>query len=113
MELPEVTEAKRLTLRPGDLVVLRFPDVLDLQQVEDVQAAMRDAFGDLGWKPKVIVLDGGADIEVIGPEAGSGTAGPMKVSLDFNDGGEEFIHWLQEFIRRRGGGSVQSVLGGP
>lgn len=96
MDLPEITEVKRLSLRPGDRVVLRFDDVLNPEQVEEVQEAMRHAFGDLDPMPKVIVLDGGADIEVVSPEPDGSAA---RIASE-----------LRQHVRSSGT-SVQSVLG--
>jgi hypothetical protein len=68
MDLPEITEVKRLTVRPGDRLVVRFAESLDMAAADAVKAQVRAAAGIEGVR--VIVLDGGADLEVLAPGGG-------------------------------------------
>lgn len=66
-ELPEITEIKRLNLRPGDRLVVRLdrdPDMAEADQIKRVgQAAV-------GEDIPVLVCPPWADLEVLGAEAG-------------------------------------------
>jgi hypothetical protein len=63
--LPKVTEAKRLTLNPGDRLVLRFPGRLSQYVAARLVVAVPQYLGMPGLK--VLVLDEGADADVLGP----------------------------------------------
>lgn len=64
MELPEITEVKRLALRPGDRVVVRLdrhPSDMEAHQLKlRVQAI-------LGEDVPVLILPPEMDLEVLGP----------------------------------------------
>lgn len=66
MELPEVAAAARLSLRPGDRLVLSFAERLDMAQYERLSQDVK------GWglpeDVKVIILDGGATLQVLSRE---------------------------------------------
>ena len=66
IELPEVAAVARLSLRPGDRLVLSFDSRLDEAQYDAVAQDVK------GWglpeDVKVIVLDGGATLQVLARE---------------------------------------------
>lgn len=72
IELPEITDVERLTLRPGDSLAIRFPGMISEQQAERVIARVRAALRLDGSVP-VLVLPAGASAQVI--EAPEGPAG--------------------------------------
>lgn len=54
-----------LRLEPDDLVILRFPDCLSIEQVRHIQEAWKRLFEHKGaLPPPVIVLERGASLEV-------------------------------------------------
>ena len=65
MELPEITAVERLTLRPGDALVIRFPGQISRQAAEDVTGRVRATLG-LDESVPVLILAVGARAEVIG-----------------------------------------------
>jgi hypothetical protein len=67
MDLPEITEVKRLRLRPGDSVIVRLEYDPTMYEVDEIQAGVLRALGDLDFVPPVLVLGPRMDIEVIGP----------------------------------------------
>jgi len=69
VDLPEITEVRRLGLRKGDVVVIRVPASLDEDGKKRVSDSAQRAFAGLKPAPRVIVLARDMDIEVIGPEA--------------------------------------------
>jgi hypothetical protein len=64
--LPEITAVERLTLRPGDALVIRLPGQIKVSEqqaqriIERVRATLR-----LDLSVPVLVLPGGASVEVI------------------------------------------------
>lgn len=112
---PQGVEVKRLGIRPGDRLVLKLDYEPRWDEAEEIQARLASLFEGSGYVPPVIVLGPGAEIGVIGPEGDGEAVRPSKVALEFSgdvDPGEEFVRWLRAYIRKRGGGSVQDVLGG-
>jgi hypothetical protein len=67
VDLPEITEAKRLTLSPGDSLAVRLDREPDQYEAHEIAERVRAITG-----VPVLVLGPGADIEVIGTEAGGG-----------------------------------------
>jgi hypothetical protein len=67
VDLPEITEVKRLTLRPGDSVIVRLEYDPSMDEVDGIQAGVLSALGRLDYVPPVLVLGPRMDIEVIGP----------------------------------------------
>lgn len=69
MDLPEITDVKRLTLRPGDRLVVRTRYGPSMQEAAEIREHMdRYAPG-----VPVLVLGPDEDIEVIGPPPPDGT----------------------------------------
>lgn len=96
MGLPEITEAKRLALRPGDSLAVRLdrePSDYDADRISQQVSAITGV--------PVIVLGPRMDIEVVRPDPSPTPA----VDLD------ALVAFLRDYIRKSGG-SVQSVLGG-
>jgi len=102
---PLSAEVARLAIRPGDFLVLKFDRNLFPDEPDEIEAAVARVFRDADYKPKVLILEAGAEIGVIGPEeAGGEPAAPQALTLQFDgSSGDEFIRWLRETIRRRGG----------
>lgn len=79
MELPEIHEAKRLRLEPGDILVLRNNEIeIDQEQMREIKAHVRVALG-LPDLP-VLVMGRDWDVESVQPvaeDAGSGTGWPV------------------------------------
>lgn len=69
MDLPEITEVKRLAVRPGDRIVLRLDRTPSLAEADEIGELVRLAFEGLDYVPPVLVLGPGEDIEIVGPEA--------------------------------------------
>lgn len=68
--LPEITEVKRLAIRPGDRIIVRLDDDLyDDADLDEIERRLADMLDGLPYVPPVIVLGPGIDLEVIGPEA--------------------------------------------
>jgi hypothetical protein len=105
MKLPEITEIRRLTVRPGDRLVVSLEYEPTDAEVDELGRRLPAV---LGTDVPIVILPPSMDITVIGPEAD----GPQKVRVELSGGdGEELVRWLRECIRRRGGGSVQRALG--
>lgn len=64
MNLPEITDAERLTLRPGDALVIRFPGQITHHQAGLVIERVRASLG-LDESTRVLILPAGASAEVI------------------------------------------------
>lgn len=68
--VPEVAEIRRLVVRPGDKLVLKLGHCLSDAEADDLIGRLREALGD---DIRVLILEPGADLEVISPEpAGPG-----------------------------------------
>lgn len=96
MDIPEIADARRLRLRPGDVLALRLDCELYEGDADEIRARVREVFG---WPVPVMILEPGAEIGVIGPAG------------DPESDAEALIGALRQYIRSHGG-SVQSVLGG-
>jgi hypothetical protein len=64
MDLPEITEAKRLTLRPGDSLAVRLDREPDEYEAHKIATRVQAITG-----VPVVVLGPSMDVEAIGPEA--------------------------------------------
>ncbi len=62
-DLPEITEVQRLTLRPGDSLVLRVPQNLSPDVADRLKERLRETLG-LDLSTKIVVLDSGMSLEV-------------------------------------------------
>ena len=62
--LPEITAVERLTLHPGDSLVIRFPGQISQQQADRVIARVRATLK-LDLATPVLILPAGASAEVI------------------------------------------------
>jgi hypothetical protein len=71
-ELPEITEVQRLTLKPGDRLVIRADEVLSAATAERLTEIARIRLG-LGDDFPVFVLGQGMSLEVLEPPGGSAT----------------------------------------
>ncbi|WP_232629143.1 hypothetical protein [Methylobacterium sp. Leaf118] len=61
-------DVRRLRLEPSDLVVITIPQALNREQFEVVHQLATKAFDHLSFKPRVLVLDDGADLKVVSAE---------------------------------------------
>jgi hypothetical protein len=68
--LAEVESAARLSLRPGDRLVLSFPQRLSEQEFDSVRDLITETW-DLPDGVGVIILDSGATLQVVAREDGS------------------------------------------
>ena len=66
---PQAVEVRRLTVRPGDRLVIRAKNSLTEDEVAGIRRELDRAFAKCDYKPPVLVLDCGLEIGVIGPEA--------------------------------------------
>jgi hypothetical protein len=64
-ELPPLKNAAVLTLRPGDIVVIRCPVLLSADGVAHLRAALAKH---IPAGHQVMILDGGLDLSVLRPE---------------------------------------------
>lgn len=62
MDLPEITEVKRLEIRPGDRLVVRLDREPDDAEFDHLCGRLRALLGDV----PVVILGPDADLEVIG-----------------------------------------------
>ncbi len=58
--LPEITEVQRLTLKPGDRIIVRVPARIDEATADRIKDRLRALLGDV----QVLVLDSGMSLEV-------------------------------------------------
>lgn len=63
-ELLDVAEVERLVLKPGDILVLKCPNLLTAEEFDEISARFKAKFPDT----KVMVVEGGADIAVLRAE---------------------------------------------
>lgn len=66
---PQGIEVKRLGIRPGDRLVVKVGQNLNDEEFAFLEASFARAFEKDDYKPPVLVLEGGMEIGVIGPEA--------------------------------------------
>ena len=62
-ELPEITEVQRLTLRPGDSLIVRVPERISQQIADMLKWRLRETLG-LDPTTKILILDSGMSLEV-------------------------------------------------
>jgi hypothetical protein len=75
---PQSVEVKRLAIRPGDYLVIRVSGyLLSEAEADEIKANVHLTFKKSGYVPPVLLLEGGTEIGVIGPEA-SEAAGVVK-----------------------------------
>jgi len=65
-ELLDVTEVERLALRPGDMLVFKCQQSLSDAEYAELEDRTKAALG--GLNVKILVLDGGLDVQVIRSE---------------------------------------------
>lgn len=63
-ELLDVTEVERLALKPGDILVLKCPLQLSLEEFEEISARLKEQFPNT----KCMILEGGIDVAVLRAE---------------------------------------------
>ena len=95
MDIPEVTDARRIALKPGDILALRFDHMLDDQEIDELQLRLRAALP----HAKVLILDPGTEISVISPEA----APEVVVEATAPVGGSSLLKAMQAEVRKAGG----------
>lgn len=66
MDLPEITEVKRITPQPGDRLVVRLKSWSSESEAQECSDRVR---GILDWHGPLLVIGPDVDVEVIGPEA--------------------------------------------
>ncbi len=66
-DLPEITEVQRLTVKPGDRLIVRTDEKLSPETVAALRKHLHSWLG-LPDDVRVLILDGGASLEVV--EAG-------------------------------------------
>jgi hypothetical protein len=64
MDVPEITEARKLRVEAGDIIVLRVPYLIS----DNVRARMRDLAREAFSPAKVVILDGGVTLDVLAAE---------------------------------------------
>lgn len=89
MDLPEITEVKRLDLRPGDRLVLRLGRTPTDTEAFEIVSRVR---------------------EVVGPDVGALLLGPDEDIEVISWQPDEFAKWLRAYVRTYGGWA--RVLGG-
>lgn len=65
MDIPEIADARRLRMRPGDVLALRLDYEPPPEDADEIKARVAELFG---WPVPVMILSYGAEIGVIGPE---------------------------------------------
>jgi hypothetical protein len=64
MTLPEIAEVQRLTVNPGDRLIVRAPAKLDAATAAHLIERLRAGL-DLPDDVRVVILDGGMSVEVV------------------------------------------------
>ena len=109
MDIPEIADARRLRLRPGDVLALRFECPPDEEDAEFIRARIAEIFG---WPVPLMILEAGTEIAVVGPASDDEAVRPVTLTLQVDgSSGDEFVRWMRRYIRRHGGGDVQKALG--
>ena len=67
---PQTAEVKRLSIRPGDRLVVKLDHEASDDEADRIKASVKQAFASTGYVPPVLLLGPGAEIGVIGPEPG-------------------------------------------
>lgn len=76
---PPIEEVRRLLLRPGETLVVKVADLLSADRAGDIRKYLQAIFGE---EQKVLVLDGGVDLEVVRPtDAGGEHPGEIGTGL--------------------------------
>lgn len=72
MDLPEITEVQRLTIRPGDTLVIKLAvSVLDRKTADDMTGQLRE-FLELDPSIKILILPQGDSLSVLETEQPDG-----------------------------------------
>lgn len=66
---PQSVEIKRLSIRPGDRLVVKLDHEASEDEAEQIKVSVVRAFASSGCIPPVLILGPGTEIGVIGPEA--------------------------------------------
>ena len=64
MNLPEITEVQRLTLKPGDRLIVRVPDRIDAATAARMLEVIRGRLG-LPDDARIMILDRDMSMEVV------------------------------------------------
>jgi hypothetical protein len=64
MDIPEITDARRLRMRPGDVLAFRFDQAPTYEEAQEIRARVAEIFG---WPVPIMILEAGTEIGVIGP----------------------------------------------
>lgn len=67
---PLNAEVKRLVIRPGDRLVIKVDHYITDDEWESIKASVERAFDGADYVPKVLILEAGMEIGVIGPAEG-------------------------------------------
>jgi hypothetical protein len=67
-DFPEVTEARKITVEPGDIIVLRYGGLLSADMMERMRCQAREAFA----PARVVVLDRGMTLGVLTTRTATG-----------------------------------------
>ena len=62
----EIEEVRRLSLKPGDIVMLSTERILRTSEGERIRIEMKSFLKRLGYENEVVILDGGLRVEVVG-----------------------------------------------
>lgn len=62
----EIEEVRRLSLKPGDIVMLSMERILSPEEGERIRNEVKSFLKRLGYENEVVFMDGGVRIEVIG-----------------------------------------------
>jgi hypothetical protein len=62
--LDDLEEVRRLTVRPGDVLVFRFKHALPQERIHRIGEYLKAKLGD---DVKILVLDGGTSLDVLEP----------------------------------------------
>lgn len=66
MNIPEIDEVRRATIRPGDRVILRAAMQIDMATAASAVQRFRQAL-QLGDDVCVVIIAPGMDVEIVGP----------------------------------------------
>jgi hypothetical protein len=88
VNLPEITDVQRLTLKPGDRLIVRTPERLDMATADLIKKRVKQVFGE---DVPVQVLDMGMSIEVVtsdlvGYKIGDRVYHPADVTIVYRQG---------------------------
>lgn len=93
-ELPEPQETRRVAVKPGDILVVRYPGRLSREWLPRITEQIETVFGE---GVRFVVMDQGGAIDVLEPPAAEAAVSPTAKARELGTG--ELGTWEPEFAR--------------